>query len=60
MSDKPLSQTEAYKVASWLKGKGKDVEAALRDLWRKRPSQIAKTYQVDEKDVVKAADREVK
>jgi hypothetical protein len=59
MNDKPLSQTEAYKVADWLKGKGKDVEAALKNLWRKRPSDVAKKYGVDQREVAKAADREV-
>jgi hypothetical protein len=58
MNDRPLSQTEAYKVADWLKQKGKDVEAALKNLWRKRPSEIARKYKVDQKEVAKAADRE--
>lgn len=57
MNDKPLSQTEAYKVADWLKGKGKQIEAALKNLWRKRPSQVAKDYQVSAEEVAKAAGR---
>jgi thioesterase domain-containing protein len=57
MSDKPLSQPEAYKVARWLKQSGKEVEAVLIDLWRKSPSEIAKEYDVDKQEVMKAAGR---
>jgi hypothetical protein len=58
MKDKPLSQIEAYKVASWLRDKGIEIEAALKDLWKQRPSQIASRYKVDRAEVEKAAGRE--
>lgn len=58
MNDKPLSQPEAYKVADWLESeKGKQVDAALKDLWRKTPSEIADEYRVKPEEVAKAAGR---
>jgi hypothetical protein len=59
MTDKPLSQPEASKVAKWLKQNGKEVGAVMVDLWRKRPSEIAKEYEVEQKEVQKAAGRDV-
>jgi hypothetical protein len=58
MKDKPLSQIEAYKVASWLREQGIEIEAALTDLWKQRPSQVARKYKVEQADVEKAAGRE--
>lgn len=55
--DRPLSQQEAYKVADWLKAQGAEIRAAMRELWKKRPSEIAKKYHVDQQDVSKAAGR---
>lgn len=58
MNDKPLSQPEAYKVRDWLISKGKDVEAAIRELWKLTPSQVAKKYGVNAGEVAKAAGRQ--
>lgn len=58
MDDKPLSQPEAYKVRDWLRAKGKQVNAAIRELWNEKPTQIAAKYQVKAEDVAKAAGRE--